>query len=154
MTDPRLVALLDTLLPGDGGDWPAAGAHGLAPRLAEMAGALPGGREALAEVLGALPAGFAEAGAEAREAAMTGIEAARPEAVALVVTAAYDVYYTDPGVRAVIARVTGYEARPPQPEGHALPPFDASLLDAVRARGPLWRPVPETEAPDSGAGTG
>ena len=29
MTDLR-VPLLDTLLPGDGGDWPAAGTHGLA----------------------------------------------------------------------------------------------------------------------------
>ena len=151
MTGAGLPPLLDTLLPGDGGDWPAAGAHGLAPRFAEMAGALPGGAQALAEVLGALPGGFAEAAGAAREMALAKIEAAMPEAFGLVVTAAYDVYYTDPAVRAVIERKTGYAARAPQPGGHDLPPFDPALLEAVRSRGPLWRDVPEAEAaPGSG----
>jgi hypothetical protein len=150
MTDPRLLALLDTLLPGDGSDWPAAGARGLGPRLAEMAALAPGGPEALAEVLAALPDGFAGAGAETREAALTRIEADRADAVAQVVTAAYNAYYTDPAVRDVIERLTGYENRPPQPLGYDLPPFDTRLLDAVKARGPIWRAVPNTGSPETG----
>jgi hypothetical protein len=43
--------------------------------------------------------------------------------------------------RDLIARLTGYPNRPPQPEGYALEPFDESLLAAVRARGPIWRQV-------------
>lgn len=144
MTDPRLAPLLDTLLPGDGADWPAAGAHGLADRLAEMAALAPGGPEALAEVLEALPADFAQGAQETRDEVLRGIEAAQPEAFASVVTAAYNAYYTDPHVRDVIERLTGYENRPPQPDGYDLPPFDETLLEPVKARGPIWRKVPET----------
>ena len=56
----RLTALLDTLLPGDGADWPAAGAHGLAVHAATLADDMLGGAEAMAGVLDALPQGFAD----------------------------------------------------------------------------------------------
>ncbi len=71
------------------------------------------------------------------------IEITRPGAFEQVVKAAYSAYYTDPAVRDVIARLTGYENRPPQPLGYQLPEFDESLLERVRSRGPIWRPVPD-----------
>lgn len=144
MTAPGLLpVLLDTLLPGDGVDWPAAGAHGLAGRAQELAARVPGGEEALETVLAALPPDFAANPPEVREARLRAIEIAEPEAFEMTVTAAYNAYYTDTVIRDVIERLTGYENRPPQPKGYALPPFDERLLNQVKARGPIWRPVPE-----------
>ena len=140
MIEP-LIALLDTLLPGDGVDWPAAGAHGLAARTATLADDVPGGGEALADVLGNLPQGFASLPQLRREEFLREIEAQDVVRFDAVVTAAYNAYYTDPDIRDIIERLTGYPNRPPQPEGYVLDPFDESLLDAVKARGPIWRAV-------------
>lgn len=137
MTD-ALAALLDTLLPGDA-DWPAAGRHGLAARTRALAEDAPDGASGLEAVLAALPPDFASLPQEAREEVLRGIEAQHPQAFAAILTAAYSAYYTDPDIRDVIERRTGYPNRPPQPEGYALEPFDESLLDQVRARGPIWR---------------
>lgn len=140
--DP-LVILLDTLLPGDGSDWPAAGQHGLAGRTRDLATLFPGGAEALQTILAALPKDFAENTQNLRENQLRAIEDTQPEAFEKTVTAAYNAYYTNPGIRGVIERLTGYENRPPQPKGYDLPPFDESLLDQVKAHGPIWREVPE-----------
>jgi hypothetical protein len=140
MTD-RLIALLDTLLPGDGADWPAAGAHGLAVRTATLADDMPGGAEAMAGVLDALPQSFADLPQLRREEFLSEIEVQDVARFDAVVTAAYNAYYTDPAIRDIVERTSGYPNRPPQPEGYALDPFDESLLDAVKARGPIWRPV-------------
>ncbi len=140
--DP-LVILLDTLLPGDGSDWPAAGQHGLANRTRELTALFPGGSEALETILAALPNGFADKPQELRESQLKAIEDTEPEAFEKTVSAAYNAYYTDPTIRDIIEWLTGYENRPPQPEGYDLPPFDESLLDQVKARGPIWRKVPE-----------
>lgn len=137
----RLTALLDTLLPGDGGDWPAAGAHGLAVHAARLADDMLGGAEAMAGVLGALPKGFVDLPQLRREEFLHEIEAQDAARFDAVITAAYNAYYTDPAIRDIIERLTGYPNRPPQPEGYVLDPFDESLLDAVKARGPIWRLV-------------
>lgn len=142
MTDVDLLSdLLDTLLPGDGADWPAAGAHGLADRTRELSRDLPGATDAIAAVLKRLPGDFRSLSPEAREQAVRTIEAAEPAAFDLVINAAYSSYYTDSGVRDVIARLTGYENRPPQPLGYALAPFDEDLLKITAARPPFWRKV-------------
>lgn len=144
MTEADLLrALLDTLLPGDGGDWPAAGSHGLAETMRDMSHLRGDGKEALETVLAKLPEGFAAQSAEDREDQLARIESAEPEAFGAVVVAAYNAYYTDPAVRDTIERLCGYENRPPQPLGYDLPPFDERLLAEVKARGPIWRPVPE-----------
>ena len=44
-------------------------------------------------------------------------------------------YYSHPSVAAAI----GKEARPPFPQGYDLPEGDWSILEPVRARGPIWR---------------
>jgi hypothetical protein len=130
MTSP-LAALLDTLLPGDA-DWPAAATlDGLAAQVAEDI--------APAHLLAALPVGFAGLDADRREAAVQGLEAAQPAAFERLVAAAYLAYYTHDAVRAVLERLTGYEARPPQPLGYELPPFDETLLETQKRRAPFWR---------------
>lgn len=122
----RLAALLDTLLPG-GDVWPPGRSVALALSVAIDT--------ALSELLSALPPSFAAGD----EAALRDVEARYPVAFDRIVAEAYTAYYTDPGVRAVIERLTGYEARAPQPLGYALPPFDAALLDAQKRRAPFWR---------------
>ena len=42
-------------------------------------------------------------------------------------------------VRKQALEALGLEARPPFPEGHEIEPNDHSLLDPVRARGPVYR---------------
>jgi len=46
-------------------------------------------------------------------------------------------YYRDDRVMVSL----GLEARPPFPKGHVVEQGDWSLLDPVRARKPIWRPV-------------
>lgn len=140
MTD-RLAIVLDRLIPGDAArGWPSAGAVGLAGkarRLAEERG------ERLDDLLARLPPDFDEAGEAGEVAALEAFEADEPDAFARLILYAYGAYYTDPAVRAVVEERTGYPARPPQPEGYRLPPFDESLLATVRTRPPFWRRVPE-----------
>jgi len=78
------------------------------------------------------------------DAALARFESEDPENFERLLTAAYNAHYTDPGIRDVIARLTGYENRPPQPLGYALEPFDESLLENVKAMKPFWRPDGET----------
>jgi hypothetical protein len=126
-----LIALLDTLLPGDA-DWPAAGTlDGLA---AQVADDMPPKR-----LLAALPADFAKLDGQARDNAVRGLEQAEPAGFERLVAATYLAYYTHDAVRGVLERLTGYEARPPQPLGYELPPFDESLLDTQKRRAPFWR---------------
>ena len=133
MSGPSLDAVLDTLLPGDA-DWPAGGALDLAASVTEDVGA-----ETLRTLLDRLPPHFAAGDVDRREAALRTIEAELPDAFARLVDAAYLAYYTAPAVRAVIERVTGYEARPPQPLGYELEPFDEHLVEKQRQRAPFWR---------------
>ena len=49
----------------------------------------------------------------------------------------YNGYYTKAGILSLI----GHEARPPQPLGYPMKPFDPRLLDNVRERGRLYRDV-------------
>lgn len=136
-----LKIVLDTLIPGDEGDWQAAGSLGLTDRTRALLADAPEA-DAVAALLSALPQNFPAASPEAREAALARAEAERPAAFEALLVAAYNAYYTDGRVRDVIARLTGYPNRPPQPEGYDLPPFDERLLDPVRARAPFWREVP------------
>lgn len=143
MNDADLLdAVLDTLLPGDGVDWPAAGAHGLATKTREMAALHPEGAKLLNDLLDGLPDGFSAFPADVREAHLADIETRDPQLFAVTLSAAYNAYYTDTDIRDIIERVCGYENRPPQPLGYELPPFDESLLDHVKARGSTWREVP------------
>ncbi len=136
----NLTAALDTLLPGDEW-WPAAGVLGLADRVMELADLDPSHPGLVFEALSLLPADFRELEGEARTAAMERLETGRSAIFGVLQLLAYNAYYTDARVLDVVESRTGYEARPPQPLGYVLEPFDESLLEKVRARAPFWRRV-------------
>ena len=126
-----LAALLDVLLPGDG-DFPPASATTLPARLQahpRFAGTIP-------PVLEALTGGISPE-------TVRKVERDQPAAFAALLTGVYSLYYTDPGVAAALARLTGYQTRPPQPEGYDLPAFDPCLLAIPAARAPFYRRTPE-----------
>lgn len=153
MPRDRLSAVLDRLLPGTADGWPAAGTLGLEAEVRALwARPTDDGRDpetgpdadpdrALDALLAALGPDFDDADAQAQVAALEALEAAEADAFGRLVAAAYTAYYVDGRVRAVVAARTGYPARPPQPEGYDLPPFDDALLDTQRRRAPFWRPA-------------
>ncbi len=129
MTDAVLVALLDTLLPGADG-MPAAARSGL-----DLAALRPHAGPLLDD-LGKMD--FAAADSGARAALLQSLERSRPEEFRRFLEAALGAYYQAPAVLAAF----GWRSEPPMPRGH-LPAGDdqpvLGLLDAVRARGPIWR---------------
>lgn len=136
-----LDAVLDTLLPGGEG-FPPAGGIGLAAWLA----ARPEFAAPLQAVLALCPADFAAHGLDTRITLLRAVEQAAPAAFGRVQVGAYSGYYTHPEVLAVIRRDTGYLARPPQPDGYVLPPFDTALLARVAARAPHFRETDDVSA--------
>lgn len=136
-----VAAILDRLLPPHE-DLPGAGAMGLAPAVATEAARYPVLGDALSTVLTGLPGDFSGLDGQAQDEALRALEAAQPEAFAGLVNLAYNAYYTDGRVLRLIERRTGYEARPPQPLGYELAPFDESVLAQVRQRAPFWRKAP------------
>jgi hypothetical protein len=138
-----LAAILDTLVPADGG-FPSAGEAALDHVLA-IAAASPEleallSRGAAAAEAGARAAGadrFAALAGDAREPVLRRVESAEPEFFEALVRHTYDGYYCHP---AVLARL-GVEPRPPQPHGHRVEPTDLPDLGHIRARGPLYRPA-------------
>jgi hypothetical protein len=63
------------------------------------------------------------------------VEESHPSFFAALVEHTYRGYYAIAAVQSAV----GFEPRPPQPDGHSLPPFDPSLLDQQRQRAPFWR---------------
>ena len=74
-------------------------------------------------------------GPEALTAAMAALRTAEPERAQLLNALLANAYYTDDRVMASL----DMPARAPFPEGYEVAPGDWSLLDPVRARGPIWR---------------
>jgi hypothetical protein len=65
------------------------------------------------------------------------VEERRPAFFVALVEHTYRGYYT----LVAVQRAVGFDARPPQPLGHDLPPFDLALLSRQRQRQPFWRPA-------------
>ncbi|HKT76653.1 MAG TPA: hypothetical protein VJQ78_07955 [Sphingobium sp.] len=65
------------------------------------------------------------------------LRAADAAAFDALVLALTQCYYRDDRVMIAL----GMEARPPFPKGYAVEEGDWSLLDPVRARGPIWREI-------------
>jgi hypothetical protein len=132
MTDVVLIALLDTLLPGDHGDGPlpAFSQAGIDPVLLEAAA-----RPVLAALDGAA---FTRATATDRIALLQEIERSLPDAFQALLGQALAAYYQAPRVQAAL----GWRSEPPQPLGHELGAGDEiawRLLEKVRKRGQIWR---------------
>lgn len=130
-----ILALLDTLLPGDT-DFPK-GSRIARALLAHDRFAAP-----VQAIRAALPPDFANLPEPDRIAQLQEIEAKNPAFSAMIV-GAYSLYYTDLAVTSVLARLTGHSGTAPQPTGHALAPFDPAMLAIPAARQPLYRPTPE-----------
>lgn len=142
MSSDVVIAVLDCLVPGDTDGWPAAGQHGLAPKMLELLETLSvDGRQQLAIFLSHLPENFPALSTEEQIEILKTIELSNSDSFETILKACYSAYYTDPEIRRILELKTGYEARPPQPLGYDMLPFDESLLEPVRARGPIWRKV-------------
>jgi hypothetical protein len=140
-----LAAVLDRIVPPNGGV-PGAGALGVGESIERtLAGSAPLRRlilEGLVEVdVAAGAAGFESLDGAARDELLRAVEAAHPAFFAALVNHAYRGYYTHPTVLEHLERTTGYPARPPQPLGHSIEPWDEGLLAKQRDRKPFWRRV-------------
>src|SRR5262245_51455820 len=128
-----LASLLDELLPprADAG-LAGAGGLGLADAVdaASLASPL---RPALSAELAA--GGFDGLAKAEKRARLERLAKENPELFQLLLRHTYGAYYTHPSVVAAL----GLPARPPFPEGYAVPPTDFSLLDPVRRRAKLYR---------------
>jgi hypothetical protein len=133
MTRVMLLAVLDTLLPGDEGEPPQPSASEAALDLKKL--------ERLAEpVLAALgdSDGFLMASPAERVAKLRIVELNAPDAFKALLGEALATYYEAAPVLAAL----GWRAAPPQPHGHDVAPDDPATrqaLEKVKSRGQLWR---------------
>jgi len=133
MTRVMLMAVLDTLLPGDEGAPPLPAASHAALDLKKL--------ERLAEPVVAALAdsdGFLMAAAADRVARLRAVEQQAPDAFKALLSEALATYYEAAPVLAVL----GWRAAPPQPHGHDVAPTSDSTLrtlDKVKNRGQRWR---------------
>jgi hypothetical protein len=134
-----LAAVLDEIVPPRAdGRLPGAGSLGLAGAVEASLARAAGAVAALAEALDSLAArGFGALATGERLAALRAFEAEHAGFLPGLVFPTYAAYYRDPRVYAAL----GLEPRPPHPKGHALEPGDLRSLDAVRARGKIYRDV-------------
>jgi hypothetical protein len=132
------AAVLETLLPG-AGPWPGARALGLEADAWRLAGLVDGHAAAVRTTLDELGPEFASLDPSERESRLRELEAGDPSRFAALRLLAYDAYYAHPAVLVVLERRCGYPARPPQPDGYELEPFDESRLQRQRQRQPFWR---------------
>ena len=135
---PGSNLVLDTLLPAND-EIPSAGQIGLISTVLRDAEWVPDLGEALRWLSDEIPGSFASASAEERLAVLTELEAAQPRLFGGVVNLAYNAYYTDPRVLALIERKSGFTATPPQPLGYEIEPFDPGVLTTIKDRQPFWR---------------
>ena len=80
-------------------------------------------------------AGFAGLSPETQVDTLRQVEQERPDFFRELVRQCYNFYYTNPEVFDLI----GYSM--PDPQDYQPLPFDESLLEPVRQRGQMWRPV-------------
>lgn len=92
----------------------------------------------LNEPLEALQAQFA-AQPEQQDAQIETFRSQQSELISLLTMLTLQCYYRDDRVMASLEM----EPRPPFPEGYEVADGDYSLLDPVRARGVIYRPVPD-----------
>ncbi len=134
--------VLDQLIPPRD-DYPGAGELGVAQHLGSLAASKPdlgallrGGLEAIdSESRRTHAAAFTELADERKVEVLRAVEAESPQSFAMLVRHSYAGYYSH---RRVI-ELMGLEARPPQPLGFELDPFDPSTVEHVKERGKIWR---------------
>ena len=140
----NLDVLLDVLIPPEG-ELPGAGEIGVAGAILEAVEQTPVLGTVIAQGLDRLSREAHERGGQPfdtlsvadRAAVVQTVAEAEPALVPSLLFHTYTNYYRHPKVMAVL----GMEPRAPFPEGYSVEMGDLSLLDPVRARGPLFRAV-------------
>jgi hypothetical protein len=133
MMRAMLLAILDTMFPGDDGEPPLLPASQAGLDLAKLERLA----EPVAAALGDADAFLTAAPAE-RVAKLRIAELNAPTALKALLAEALASYYESPSVLAAL----GWRVAPPQPHGHEVPPNDGKTLRAlekVKSRGRLWR---------------
>jgi len=138
-----VTSMLNRLIPASG-DLPGAGELGVAHYLDGAIGSSAALKRTFAAGLTQIMvesqrqhAGeFSTLTSEQQDALLRHVEATAPTFFAALVFHTYRGYYSHP----LVLQRLGLEARPPQPRGHHLEPFDLRLLDTMPARAPLYRP--------------
>jgi hypothetical protein len=138
-----LAAALDRLVPPSG-DRPGAGQLGVAEPIELALAASAALRRlflvGLVEIdLAAGAGGFRALDGQAQDEVLRRIEADHPAFFAALLSHAYRGYYAHPTVLRALERATGYPARPPQPLGNTIEPWDEGMLARQRERRPFWR---------------
>lgn len=133
MNHAALLAILDTMFPGDDGDppLPAASNAGLDLAKLQQLG------EPVTAALGDADAFLTAAPAE-RVAKLRIVELNAPAAFKALLAEALARYYESPPVVAAL----GWRVAPPQPHGHEVPANDGETfraLEKVKSRVRLWR---------------
>ena len=84
---------------------------------------------------------FEDLAAAEQDAVLRHVESEHRAFFEALVSQVYQGYYSHPAV----IQLLGLEVRPPQPLGHALPPFDATLSRSMGQRGALYRAKTQPE---------
>lgn len=137
-----LTAAYNRLIPAQN-KFPAAGDLGAAQFVEQVAAKNIALRRSLSEGLAQLEiaasrrgsSGFVGLSATEQDASLREVEAEFPVFFREFVRQCYNFYYTNPDVFELI----GYSL--PEPQDYQPLPFDESLLEPVKQRGQMWRPV-------------
>jgi hypothetical protein len=137
-----ITSILNRIIPASG-DLPGAGELGVAHYLDGVIGPSAELKRTFAAGLTQITlesqhqhAGeFSALSSEQQDALLRHVEVSAPAFFSVLVFHTYRGYYSHP----LVLQRLGLEARPPQPRGHHLEPFDLRLLDTMRTRAPLYR---------------
>lgn len=150
-TPEFLEAVVDTLLPGlpattRAAALPPASQVGVAQQLARHL-ATHRDHDLLEEALTAIidVAGDRQAFIMAQKDAATGILNQIEQTLPLAFQALLFVVSADYYEAAAVLQAFGWPTSPPQPQGYSLPPFNEALLQPVKKRPSLWRPIPKKD---------
>ncbi len=137
-----VTEILDQLIPnGDG--FPGAGELGIAQHIDEAAGNEPKLRRLFLDGFNSIDitsfemysSGFSDLVSQQKIEVLKEVESRKSTFFKELVKHTYAGYYTNRNV----IELLGLEARPPQPLGFELEPFDPSLLENVKKRGKMYR---------------
>jgi hypothetical protein len=139
---PLIRAVLNRLIPAGGG-FPGAGELDLLDHLDRAACSSAETRRMFVDGMRQIGVesgqrhgrAFEELAPAEQDAVLRHVESDRRAFFEALVSQVYQGYYSHPAV----VRLLGLEARPPQPLGHALAPFDVTLVRSMSARAPLYR---------------
>ena len=141
---PLLRAALNRLIP-PGGDFPGAGDLDLLDDLDRVAASSPAARRMFVEGLRQITSeserrnarAFEDLAPAEQDAVLRNVEGEHRAFFESLVSHVYQAYYSHP----TVIQLLGLEAWPPQPLGHALPPFDPAITHSMSKRGAMYRQV-------------